>query len=438
MYQLSVLLPSKYADKRERFFANAFSTASNPNRIEWVVCLDADHEHPVGATYRNKNIITTYAEPSPYRSHFFDAAWKASTGKFLMMGNDDIIFKTKGWDKLIPYESYPDELVLFYFRDNEFNETFACHPIWSRKIMEMESGLFEPDFLITKCDNVVWDIHPSVRRHYLPNVEIAHLQDRNMPQYVQSAYDYDNGEYFNHANVSKRKKVLERVMREIGMTEHKVMIGVCTAERARDAIFYDYLNMLEKPANSICLTIHGQSIAHSRNLIAEQALIHNCTHVFFLDDDVLPRPSALLQLLSNHEPIVCALQLKRNYPHQPIAFDLKRGQTLELGNLTGLQPIVSGGLGACLISTDVFNKMEPPFFRLGELEPDQMNEDAGFFKRAKALAFQPMLDLNTRVGHIGSVAIWPEMVDGNWYTTYDTQGTGRAMIPQLKSEMAGV
>jgi hypothetical protein len=111
-FNLSILLPSAYPEKRERFINNLKET-SNFNELELVVCLDGERE-----TWKDGNITYCYSPPSKYRSTFFDKAYKESTGRFCLMANVDIVFKTKGWDKLITYYDYPDDLVLLYFKDN--------------------------------------------------------------------------------------------------------------------------------------------------------------------------------------------------------------------------------------------------------------------------------------------------------------------------------
>lgn len=214
------------------------------------------------------------------------------------------------------------------------------------------------------------------------------------------------------------------------MTDHRVMIGIATAEYARRADFYDYLNILEKPQNSVLVAAHGQSVARNRNIIVEQALINNCTHIFFLDDDVLCKPDTIYRLLAHGKNIVSALQLRRNYPHQPLVFDRGCEPLILTPDLQGVIPIGSTGLGACLIHTNVFKGMSKPWFRLGEDELDQLGEDTGFFQRAYEEGIVGYCDLDTPVGHTASMTVWPEKIQGKWYTTYDTQGTGRASVPQ--------
>lgn len=344
------------------------------------------------------------------------------------MANDDILFKTQGWDKLIPYNDYPDELAIFYFKDNIFNENFACHPIFSRRFMELQEGILAPLYNITKCDNTIWDCHPPTRRIYLPAIELEHRQD---PYGTEAfpLYEEDNKTYRDNAGF--RNEVRAKIMDIIG-TKDKVMIGVITGEMARRADFYDYLNQIDKPPNSLNMLVHGQSIAGNRNLIVEQALKNDCSHVLFLDDDVYPGLDIIFKLLKHDKDVVCALQLKRNYPHVPLVFDKYLGDNkfrhLKLEDQSGLVKIEGAGLGAILIKTSVFKHLEEPYFRFGELRKDQMGEDLGFFFKLRELGIESYCDLDCVVGHAFSGIVRPIKTKEGWGFNYDTTGNGSLTV----------
>lgn len=206
----------------------------------------------------------------------------------------------------------------------------------------------------------------------------------------------------------------------------KVMIGVVTAEYARRADFYDHFNIFDKPANSVTTFAHGQSPARGRNIIIKQALENECTHVFFMDDDVILPPDALTKLLAHDVDIVSGLYLMRNYPHKPIAFDHAeldgRCSHLDLANYNDqdLIEIVSTGLGCLLVKTDVFRKMEEPWIRMGELESDMWCDDLGFYFRTRKLGFTGYLDPTIHVGHIASMIIYPVKTDKGIRPGYNT------------------
>jgi hypothetical protein len=222
--------------------------------------------------------------------------------------------------------------------------------------------------------------------------------------------------------------------------ETKVMIGIPTAEFARQAVFYDYFSQLVKPAGTIQTSTHGQSPARGRNIIIEEALKYECSHILFIDDDTLVPPDLLTKLLSHDKDIVTALYLMRNYPHKPIIFSHSNGNGECLNYYprdgeSGLVEVVNCGLGACLIKTSIFEYLTKPYIRLGELEKDHWCDDIGFFNRCRGAGFKIYCDLDLPVGHMATVAIWPGRESGKWFTTYDTFGTGRVNFPMPRPEI---
>jgi hypothetical protein len=225
----------------------------------------------------------------------------------------------------------------------------------------------------------------------------------------------------------------------------RVLIGIITGEYARRADFYDYINLLEKPEGTLVTVCHDRSPAKGRNLIVEEAINRQCSHILFVDDDMAPRPDALNQLLEHDKNVVTGLYYSRAYPHQPLIFskfqDDGGAHFINLiGNESRLLPIAACGLGFCLIKTSIFGGIIKPYFRLGELDVEQWCDDIGFFYRFYNKCY---CDTECRVGHIGTMIIWPDkMPDGKWVTGYDTTGQILLRTPQIdiskKYEFQGV
>lgn len=218
--------------------------------------------------------------------------------------------------------------------------------------------------------------------------------------------------------------------------DQKVLIGVPTQEMARQAIFYDYLNLIEKPANTLQLMIHGQSPARGRNIIIEEALKNNCTHILFIDDDTCPPKDILSKLIAHDKDIVTGLYLMRNFPHQNIIFDESypdgKCRWHQLSNSeTGLIPIVNCGLGAVLIKTEVFKKLEKPYIRLGQCESDHWCDDIDFFNRCRLVGFNLFCDLSVLVGHMAQLTIFPFHDGEKWTVQYDTNGISKVSFPMV-------
>lgn len=221
------------------------------------------------------------------------------------------------------------------------------------------------------------------------------------------------------------------------MGEPKVLIAVPTAEMARRADFYDYLNMMQRPNNCMGTFAHGASPAKNRNIMIQLALDNDCTHVLFIDDDMAVPPDGLLKLLAHDKDIVGGLYLLRNYPHFPLMFDEYwedgRCQYAFLSpDKTGLQRVVNTGLGFCLIKTEVFKTIGEPWITLGQLDKDGWGDDIHFFNRCRETGFEMYVDCDVRCGHIMSAIISPHLAeDGKWYTLYNTGSVESFQVPQL-------
>ena len=213
----------------------------------------------------------------------------------------------------------------------------------------------------------------------------------------------------------------------------KVYIGVPTAENARFAVFYDYLALLEKPTTTIGANFHTNSGAYNRNLIIDDAVANRCTHILFIDDDMAFPANSLMNLLKHDKDIVSGLFLQRNYPHIPAIFDLVN-QSLSFHYLrhgeSGLIEVAACGFGFTLIKTRVFQSIEKPYIRMGEVYKDKRGEDVGFCNRAREAGWKIYCDLDTIIGHIGVITYWPNNINCKWFTSIDTGGSEVFNIPQ--------
>lgn len=197
-------------------------------------------------------------------------------------------------------------------------------------------------------------------------------------------------------------------------------------EYIRRAEFVPYFLGLERPNNSLTITVHGQSPAAARNEIAQAALDNKCTHILFVDDDMCYHPSSLMRLMQHDVDIVTGLYLTRSFPHRPAIFDkwYPNGKCKysvmdkNFAKENSVIDCVNAGLGFVLISTEVFKVLEKPWVRLGELEKDGWCDDIGFFNRCREAKFKMICDTEVCIGHMTNVTIWPVKVDGVWKTEY--------------------
>lgn len=214
----------------------------------------------------------------------------------------------------------------------------------------------------------------------------------------------------------------------------KVLIGVPTKASTEHTDFYDYYNLIERIPDTLHMFARGQSPAKNRNLIIQAALDNECSHVLFIDDDVIPPPDILKKLLAHDKDVVSGLYPMRSFPHFPIAFDkvYENGFNRHLhlkDEIEGLIPITNCGLGCVLIKIEVFKKLPKPWITLGELEADGWCDDIAFFNKVLRAGFEMYCDTNVIVDHMMRINVGFRKVNGKWLVQYDCRGEGNLQFP---------
>jgi hypothetical protein len=203
--------------------------------------------------------------------------------------------------------------------------------------------------------------------------------------------------------------------------EAEVFVGIPHLGRVSTAWAVNLLHTLSPYLDRIRLfTIHGHPIDVSRGILVQHALASKATHIYFLDSDVYTRPDTLERLMDHDLPIVSALYYRRHelevadqvvssFPGNIRArVEAKRQVGMPIftpamwkdfnytdgsgRNLRSFRPILDGEfspgqmlqvdaipLGCCLIKTEVFKKIPPPWFywTLGR-DPSLMKDDPSF------------------------------------------------------------
>lgn len=146
----------------------------------------------------------------------------------------------------------------------------------------------------------------------------------------------------------------------------------------------------------------GSLVHENRNILVRRALQDNFTHVLFVDSDMVCTPEIVFSLLSREKDIVGAISYARKLPlvatYKKFAegFDIweKHGDIIKCAGV---------GTGFMLIRTDVFKKLEQPWFMFTHDESGKLDygEDMFFCRKAREAGFDIWLDTKAKVGHIG-------------------------------------
>ena len=189
----------------------------------------------------------------------------------------------------------------------------------------------------------------------------------------------------------------------------KILIAVPCMDTVA-AQFSQALAMLEKEGKTLVSFVIGSLIYNSRNDLVKQAMTLDCSHILWLDSDMVFPPETLKYLFKEMEEtgadFISGLYFRRCAPFSPVAFDtleIKDGKatwTDYTGELSGLHEVGAVGFGCALVKTDMLLEMAATY---GDFFGPIANvgEDLAFCWRARQLGYKILLDCNLKLGHVG-------------------------------------
>jgi len=158
----------------------------------------------------------------------------------------------------------------------------------------------------------------------------------------------------------------------------------------------------------------GMPFDHARNAAVQAAIAHNCTHLFFLDSDVIPPKDAILRLLAHNKPIISGVYHRRS-PPVGVPVMIKGGTWVTQYPPNAVMEVDLVGAGCLLLDVAMLKKMTPQrpgyhwfdwrvnFKGLG-IYPDHecLSEDFSFCVHAKRTMNIPTLvDTSIKCRHVG-------------------------------------
>ena len=187
---ISILTPTRNRPNNcERFIKSIYQTTKNRGNIELLFYVDKD-DPSIGAYMSlQSHCFNEYNQFPRVQFNFGDPisvcdSWnlmaKDCMGDVIIMGNDDLIYRTPNWDiKLIKeLSTIKDNIYCAWVNDGINGERHCAFPIISRKWVETLGYCFAPEgtFNFGYNDTWVYDIGKRVGRlKYIPDILVEHM-----------------------------------------------------------------------------------------------------------------------------------------------------------------------------------------------------------------------------------------------------------------------
>ena len=187
--KISILTPTRNRPNNcERFIRSIYNTCSNRNSVELLFYVDDDD--PALDSYLSLDEHCQFEYPDFYRIQFIKGEPKSVSiswndlatkclGDVLIMGNDDLVYATDGWDYLLEKELEKfntDKVYVAWMEDGINGEAHCAFPIVSREWYEC-LGRFTPGcFHFGYNDTWIFDVGKMLdRTHFIPHIKAEHL-----------------------------------------------------------------------------------------------------------------------------------------------------------------------------------------------------------------------------------------------------------------------
>ena len=214
------------------------------------------------------------------------------------------------------------------------------------------------------------------------------------------------------------------------------IVGIIGNDSARYSAFWACADKLILPPDWRKEYAIGGDWCGARNSLCRLTLDSGADYLWFMDDDHTFAPDLLLRLLQHEVPLVVPVCLMRTHPFYPVTF-AERMEDDEKGNARylpvyypergteGLIELAAGGAAGMLISREVLEAMEEPWFEYGFA-----SEDILFCQKAKELGFSIWCDLSARTGHITTAEVWPAVDEnGEWCIGFSIGRDAKLIVP---------
>jgi hypothetical protein len=198
MIKISLLLPSRGRPKKfNRLISSINKTTFDLSSVELISIHDNDDESFCEIEFKKCKFKNIQIKSEQSSMGFYNSeCLKKSSGESIILINDDVIFKTKNWDKLVNNLAlkHKDSIYLGYGNDLFKGSKLPTFPILNRALIELIKDPYPVEYKGAFIDTHLNDLFQIIRKKYQDRFEylekfiIEHLHYRTGKSKVDEIY----------------------------------------------------------------------------------------------------------------------------------------------------------------------------------------------------------------------------------------------------------
>lgn len=184
MPEISIILPTRQrARSVARLFQSIIDTTLDLDSLEVVLYLDEDDPESKDLGDIRLNIQKLVRHPGRTMGEITRECCAAARGRYFFLMNDDVVFKTRGWDRAVKeaFARSPDGIALVYGNDLDRGKSVPTFPVISRAALEAMGEICPAAYRNLYIDFHLLDVFEQLsclghqRVLYLEDVIFEHL-----------------------------------------------------------------------------------------------------------------------------------------------------------------------------------------------------------------------------------------------------------------------
>lgn len=174
----SLLLPTRRrVPLVRRLFDSVMATCTDASRLEIVLYVDEDDRESQQIDQSNLSVIKIIGQSGETMGTMNQACYDASHGRYVMLMNDDAVFRTIGWDVRVleAARRFPDNIALIYGNDLDQGKLVPTFPILPRAVCDVLGEICPRSYQNLHIESHLMDIFKQLAK--LGHDRICYLQD---------------------------------------------------------------------------------------------------------------------------------------------------------------------------------------------------------------------------------------------------------------------